>query len=56
MLKITYLIGEVIYVVSTVRICGRRYLVALEEQLPGIFVSYFEEPFQGVVLFQVEVP
>ena len=56
MLKIIYLVGEVIYVMTTVRICGRWYLVALEEQLPGVFVSCFEEPLQGVVLFWVEIP
>ena len=56
MLKITYLVGEVIYVVTPVRESGRRYLVALEKQLPGIFMSRFEKPHQGMVFLRVEIP
>ena len=53
MLKKTYLIGRVIYVVTPVRASGRRYLVALEKQLPGMFVSRFEKPHQGMVFLRV---
>ena len=56
MLKITHLIGEVVNVVPVVRICGRRCLVVLEEQLPGVFMSGFEEPLQGMVLLRIELP
>ena len=43
-------------IVPTVRIYDRRLFVALEEQLPGIFVSSSEEPSQGLVLRQKEFP
>ena len=33
----------------------RRRLIALEEQLPDIFVHGSEEPFQGLLL-QIEFP
>ena len=56
MLKITYLVGKVVNVVPAVRICGRRCLVALEEQLLGVFVSGLEEPLQGMVLLRIELP
>ena len=55
-MKITYLVGEVVNVMPALRIYGRRYLVALEEQLLGIFVSSFEEPSQGLVLLRIEFP
>ena len=43
-------------IVPTVRVYGRRLLVALEKQLPGIFVSGSEEPHQGLVLLRIELP
>ena len=52
----TYLAGGVINVVSTVRIRGWQYLVALEEQFPGIFVSGLEVPLQGMMLLRIELP
>ena len=52
----THLAGGVVNVVSTVRIRGWRYLVALEEQFLGIFVSGLEEPLQGMVLLRIELP
>ena len=43
-------------IVPAVRINNRRLLVALEEQLPGIFVSSSEQPLQGLVLLRIEFP
>ena len=43
-------------IVPAVRVYGRRRLVALKEQLPGTFMSGFEEPLQGMVLLRVELP
>ena len=34
----------------------RRHLVALEEQLPDIFLRGSEEPLQGLVLLRIEFP
>ena len=52
----TYLAGGVFTVVTTVRIRGRRFLVALKEQLPGIFVGGLEEPHQGLMLLRIKIP
>ena len=41
-------------IVPTIRVYGRRLLAALEEQLPGIFVSGSEEPRQSLVLLRIE--
>ena len=43
-------------IVPTVRVYGQRLLVALEEQLPRVFVSGAEEPFQGLMLLWIEFP
>ena len=43
-------------VVPAVRVYGWQRLVALEEQLPDIFVCGSKEPLQGPVLFLVEFP
>ena len=43
-------------IVPAVRVYGWRRLVALKEQLLGIFVSGSEEPLQGLVLLRVELP
>ena len=43
-------------IVPVVRVNDRRLLVALEEQLPGTFMSSSEEPFQGLVLRRIEFP
>ena len=48
--------GGVGKIVPTIRVYGRRLLVALEEQLPGTFVSSSEEPFEGLVLRRIEFP
>ena len=39
-----------------VRVYGRRLLIALKEQLPGIFVSSSEEPLQGLVSPRIKLP
>ena len=43
-------------IVPTIRIRGWQYLVALEEQRPGIFVSCSEEPLQGLVSPRIKLP
>ena len=43
-------------IVPTVRIYDWWLFVALEEQLPGIFVSSSEEPSKGLVLLWIEFP
>ena len=40
----------------TIRVYGRRLLIAFEEQLPGVFVSGAEELHQGLVLLRIELP
>ena len=35
---------------------GRRYLGALEQHLPGIFVHSVKEPAQGLVLCRIKLP
>ena len=51
----TYCIGMMGNIVPAVRVYGGRRLIALKEQLPGIFVSGSEEPFQSYVLLWVEL-
>ena len=52
----TYNTGGVGKIVPTIRVNGRRLLIALEEQLPGVFASGAEEPYQGLVLLRIEFP
>ena len=51
-----YRIGRMSNIVPAVQVYGWRHLVALKEQLPGIFVSGSKEPLQGLVLIGVEFP
>ena len=43
-------------IVPVVRVYGWRCLIALKEQLPGIFVGGLEEPHQGLMLLRIEIP
>ena len=54
--NITYLVSWTLRAESAIFGSGCGSLGALEQHLPGIFVRSVEEPAQGLVLCQIELP